>query len=338
MRGWRRWTVGSCVAALALGAAGCSSTPAPPASRPGGGAASSTTVTGTADVAYAGSLELLDEKTIGPAFTRATGASYRGRGGGAVGLSQEIASGEIDPNVFESVGAAPITALEPKYTSWYVQVASSPIVVAYDPTSRFAPQLRAIAHGSQPLSALFTLLARPGFLLGRTNPDTDPQGQAFVEMVQLAQRQLHLPADTAAKVLGPLANPAQVFSETSLESRLAAGQLDAASAYRSQAVQLHLPYISLPSSIDFGDPALATTYSSASVTLSDGHTVHGAPLVVDVTTIGHRDAPAADAFVAYLLSAPGRAALRSGGYQLLTPTAVGRRSAIPAVVRHELGG
>ncbi len=328
--------LGAVVLGTVAVAAGCTATPGR-ATTGGAAGAAPPRISGTADVAYAGSLQLLDDKTIGPAFTRATGAAYQGRGGGAVGLSHEIASGEIHPNVFESVGSAPITALEPRYTSWYLQLAASPIVVAYDPGGRFGAQLAAIAHRTRPLADLFRLLEQPGFLLGRTNPGTDPQGQAFVEMVELAQHALHLPAGTASKVLGPLDNPAQVFSETSLEARLEAGQLDAASAFLSQAVQLHLPYIALPSTIDFGDPALASTYAQASVTLHDGRVVHGTPLTVDVTTIGHHDPAAAAAFVAYLLSPAGRAAMGAGGYQLLTPTVVGTRSAVPGAVRHVLG-
>ena len=38
----------------------------------------------------------------------------------------------------------------------------------------------------------------------------------------------------------------QIFEEAALDSRLQAGQLDAASAYLSQAKQLHLHYIMLP--------------------------------------------------------------------------------------------
>lgn len=295
-------------------------------------------MSGTADVAYAGSLQLLNEKVLGPGFTTQSGATYQGRGGGAIGLSKEIASGLITPNVFESIGGKPITALEPKLTSWYVQLASSPIVVAYNPNTSFAPQLKAIAQGTKPLSDLYTLMSTPGFTLGRTNPNTDPQGQAFAEMVQLAQSTLHLPAGTAQKVLGALVNPAQVFAETALESRLQSGQLDAASAFLSQAIQLHLPYITLPSSINFGDPALASSYAAASLTLSSGATVHGVPLVVDVSALGHTNSAAADAFVAYLLSPAARAAFKTAGYQLLTPAVFGNQAAVPAEVSHGLAG
>lgn len=293
---------------------------------------------GTADVAYAGSLEYLNETVVGPAFQRETGNTYQGRGGGSFGLSKEILAGEITPNVFESVGAAPITALVPRYTTWWVRFAASPIVVAYNPSTRYAPELRAIAAGKRPLADLFRLFEMPGFLLGRTNPNTDPQGQAFAEMVQLAERQLQLPPGTAGRVLGSLDNPAQVFAETALEARLEAGQLDAASAFRSQAIQLHLPYVTLPASLNFGEPSETATYASASLRLTDGSVVHGTPLVLDITTIGRPSPTAASAFVAYVLSPAGQRELAKGGYTLLAPAVFGSRRDVPASVAAELGG
>ncbi|HVB77957.1 MAG TPA: extracellular solute-binding protein [Candidatus Nitrosotalea sp.] len=291
---------------------------------------------GTADVAYAGSLQLLMESKLGPNFSARSGYAYRGRGAGSFALAREIESGEIAPNVFASVGPAPITQLEPKLTRWYVQIASSPIVVVYNPQSRFAPVLSAVAHGQRPLADLFSVLAQRGFMLGRTNPDTDPQGQAFYEMVELAQSSLQLPAGSVTRILGALDNPAQVFEETALEARLQAGQLDAASAYLSQAVQLHLPYIALPATLNFGNPAAAAAYAGASLRLSNGTTVHGAPLVVDVTQLTGTDAAAAAAFVAYLLSPAARASFKAAGYQLLTPALFGDGARVPAEVRHEI--
>lgn len=295
---------------------------------------------GTASVAYAGSLEYLNEKVVGPAFTAATGVAYEGRGAGSGALSQEIASGEITPNVFESVGAAPITALEPRFTRWYVRFAASPLVVAFDPASRYGAELSAIAAGRRPLRELFGLMATRGFLLGRTDPNVDPQGAAFVEMVELAQRELHLPPGTAHAILGPGAlggsSSPEIFDETALEPRLEAGQLDAASAFLSQAVQLHLHYISLPSSIDLGDPSYAGRYATARVTLRDGTVVTGAPLVVDITTVGSSDEAAADAFVSYVLSRKGLAEYRSGGYELLRPELFGTRADVPAAVLRAL--
>jgi molybdate/tungstate transport system substrate-binding protein len=325
------------ITATGLAAAGCATSTGPTTPAPASQPASA----GTADVAYAGSLANLNEKVVGPAFTKATGIPYLGRGAGATALSQEIASGEITPNVFESIGGKPIEALEPKFTSWYVQFAASPIVVAYNPASPYASQFKAIASGSKPISGLFSLMAQPGFKLGRTDPNLDPQGGAFILMLMLAARQYHLPAGTVTRVLqgAPAsANSPTVFAETALEPRLQAGQLDAASAYLSQAVQLHLPYIALPASINQGDPALKAQYATASFKLANGKVDQGKPLVVDITVIGSKDQAAAGAFVAYVLSKAGLALHRRGGYTLLPPTAFGNKAAIPAAVRAELSG
>lgn len=295
---------------------------------------------GTASVAYAASLTELNEKTVGPAFAKATGDRFSGRAGPSLGLSQEIASGEITPNVFESVGGKPIEALEPKFTKWYIQFASSPIVVAYNPASRYASQFKAIAKGSKPMSDLFSLMEKPGFKLGRTDPNVDPQGQAFILMLMLAQRQYHLPASTVGKIIQGSPSSAgspTIFDEAALEPRLQAGQLDAASAYRSQAVQLHLPFITLPASMNMGDPSMADHYATVSFKLANGMTEMGKPLVIDITTIGNND-PSAGSFVRYVLSAAGLALHKQGGYTLLKPTAFGDTSAIPATVKAALGG
>jgi molybdate/tungstate transport system substrate-binding protein len=326
------------VLGLALSACGSSSKSSSP-----GASAPSTSVAsakGTANVAYAGSLLYLQEKVVGPAFSAKTGFKYSGRGAGSLALSQEILSGEIRPNVFLSVGGKPIQALEPKFTSWYVQFAASPIVIAYSPSSRFAPQLAAIAAGHRPLADLVSLLATSGFRLGRSDPNVDPQGQAFIEMLQLVKAKLGLPAGTIEKILGgpaASANSSEIFDETALEPRLEAGQLDAASAYLSQAIQLHLHYIDLGPTLDLGDPALATTYAKASLPLSSGKVAHGAPLVVDMTVLGSADASAADAFVAYLLSPAGLQAFSQNGYRLLHPKVFGNRSAVPQGLASELG-
>jgi molybdate/tungstate transport system substrate-binding protein len=299
-------------------------------------------------VAFAGSLLAADNEVVGPAFERAEGYRYAGRGGGSIGLAHDIAAGEITPGVFESVGAAPVSILEPAFTRWYVQFAASPLVLAYNPHGPDAAVFRAAAKGTGSLAKVFEAMSRPGFLLGRTNPATDPQGQAFVMMVELAQRALHLPPGIVTAILGRGATSggggrsSQIFSETALDSRLESGQLDAASAFRSQAVQLHLPYVTLPAPIDFGDPADAADYARASLVVPSTSgppvTVHGTPLVIDITTVHEASAPAANraaaaAFVAYQLSRAGRRELAREGFTLLPETVLGAPSGLPPVVR-----
>jgi molybdate/tungstate transport system substrate-binding protein len=328
------------IACLGLAAAGCSSSSSPtPSSSPKAPSKPS----GTASVAYAASLEYLNEKVAGPAFTKATGYGYSGRAGASGELESDIASGEISPNVFESVGGDNITPLFPKFTKWYVQYAATQMVVAYNPKSKYASDFKAYADGTKPLKDLFKLMETPGFKLGRTDPNIDPQGRAFIYMLQLAQAYYHLPSDTVSKILGTSdwADPSspQIYAETSLDATLQSGQLDASSAYITQAVELHLAYIKLPAAINLGEANLAAQYGKAHITITvAGAKVHktGSPLVIDITTIG-KPTDASTAFVKFTLSPAGLALYKAGGFTLIKPTLSGTTSAVPSAVSSELG-
>ena len=128
------------------------------------------------------------------------------------------------------------------------------------------------------------------------------------------------------KILGTsdfgTATSSQIFAESSLDSTLQAGQLDASSAFITQAVQLHLPYIALPAAINLATSRDAAEYNKASITIKGGVTKNGSPLVIDITTIGTPTA-AGTAFVKYVLSRAGLALYKQGGYTLLTPTVFG---------------
>jgi molybdate/tungstate transport system substrate-binding protein len=321
-------------------AAGCSSSSSSSTSSSSSATASaSSKPTGSVSVAYASSLEFLNEKIVSPAFTTAEGYAYTGQGNTSGNLEADIAAGEITPNVFESVGGDNITPLEPKFTNWYIQYAGTSMVVAYNPNSKYASQFKAIADGSKPLSDLFTLLETPGLKLGRTDPNTDPQGRDFIFMLELAQAYYHLPSDTVAKILGTSdfgsASSSEIYAESSLDSTLESGQLDAASAFVTQAIELHLDYIPLAAAINLGSAADAAQYKTASVTVKDG-TKHGSPQVIDITIIG-KPTPAAIAFVKYTLSPAGLAEYKQGGFSLPTPQVFGSASSVPSAISSELG-
>jgi molybdate/tungstate transport system substrate-binding protein len=298
--------------------AGCSSSSSssssstPPATSPSSAPASASSAapaTGTANVAYASSLQYLNTKVVSPAFTAATGNQFSGTGNASGTLSSDIAAKEISPNVFESVGGDNITPLEPTFTKWYIPYAGTSMVIAYNPKSKYASQFAAYANGSKPLSTLFTtLLQTPGLKLGRTDPNTDPQGRDFIFMLELAQSYYHLPSDTVAKILGTsnfgTSNSSQIYAEASLDSTLESGQLDASSAFITQAIELHLAYIPLPAAINL---------ASSTPT------------------------PAGIAFIKYTLSTAGLAEYKAGGFSLITPTVVGDASAVPADIASELG-
>jgi molybdate/tungstate transport system substrate-binding protein len=297
--------------------------------------------TGTVNVAYASSLQFLNEKVVSPAFTAAEGYKFSGFGMASGALEADIAAGEIHPNVFESVGGDNITPLEPQFTKWYIQYAGTSIVLAYNPHSKYASQFRAYADGKKSLRSLFTLLETPGLKLGRTDPNIDPQGRDFIYMLELARAYYHLPSNTVTKILGTnywgTPDSLQIYAESALDSVLQSGQLDAASAFVTQAIELHLDYIKLPSAINLGSFADAALYHTASVEITGDVVKHGSPQVIDITLIGKPTA-AGIAFVRYTLSAAGLAEYKRGGFTILTPTVTGSRSAVPSAILSELGG
>ena len=301
-------------------------------------------MSGTVNVAYASSLQYLNEKVAGPAFTKATGYKFSGFANSSGTLESDIAGGEIHPNVFESVGGDNITPLFPKFTKWYAQYAGTSMVVAYNPNGKYASKFKAIADGTEPLQDLFTLLQTPGLKLGRTDPNADPQGRDFIFMLELAQSHYNLPNDTVTKIIGSPVNSStssQIFAESSLDSTLQSGQLDAASAFVTQAIELHLAYVPLPTSINLGDFAQASTYQKATISITPpggaATTKSGSPQVIDITIIGKPTA-AAIAFVKWTLSQAGLAIYKQGGFSLLPPAVTGPSSAIPAAINSELGG
>ena len=330
------------ITCIGLAACGSSSPASSSSSSPASSSSSSpAAASGTASVAFASSLEFLNEKVAGPAFTQADSFGFTGRAGASGDLESDIASGEITPNVFESVGADNIMPLEPKFTKWYAQYAGTSMVVAYNPKSKYASQFKAIASGKKPLKDLFTLMETPGFKLGRTDPNIDPQGRDFIYMLELAQAFYHLPKNTVTKILGgPLASPtsSEIFNEATLDSTLQSGQLDASSAFITQAIELHLPYIPLPTAINLGSFADAAKYGKAAITISVGGVKTmktGSPQVIDITIIG-KPTPAGIAFVKYTLSQAGLAQYKTGGFTLLKPTITG--TGVPAAISSELGG
>lgn len=293
---------------------------------------------GTANVAYAGSLQLVNDQFIGPAFTKVTGIPYEGRGGGALGVAHLIANNEISPNVFESIGTAPLEQMGAKTPKWAIGFASSPLVIAYSPNSPFASKLQEIADGQKPLRNLFTLMEQPGFHLGRTNPATDPQGQAFILMLKLAEKEFHLPSGTVQKIIGSYTNPKQLFAEEAILSRLQAGQLDATSAYLPEAIQHHLPFIRLPATINMGDPSDKTVYASVHMNIN-GKTIQGKPIEIYITTVpGNPDQKAGEKFISFLLSKQGIKIYKKNGYSITPFQIWGNKQDIPASIHSEIQG
>lgn len=291
----RRWVVGAC-GAVALAASACDS--GSPATTP------SQSVSGPVDVLYAGSLVNAMEHQVGPAFERATGATFQGFSGGSTALANEIKGAVQVGDVFISAATDADTALEGAangaWVSWYTTIGSSPLVIAYNPNSRFAADFQ-----SMPWYRVLTL---PGILVGRTDPATDPKGKLTVSALGIAQSTYNLTGFTTA-----VEAKALVFPEETLVGRLQSGQLDAGFFYTLEATPLHLPTVTL------SGIAAAATFT--------------------ITVLNHAPHPAAAAaFVAWLLGASGRAILSGDGMTLHPATLTGPASAVPSSLTGVVGG
>ena len=254
-------------------------------------------------VLYAGSLVNLMEHGIGPAFTKATGEAFRGFGGGSNGLANQIKGQLRRGDVFISANPAVNDSLmgsgNGDWVSWYIAFAQSPLVLGYNPSSRFAADLK-----SKPW---YDVLREPGIRIGRTDAKLDPKGALTLQLMARAEQVYQQPG-LAQAVLGAPDNPAQVQPEESLVGRLQSGQIDVGLFYSTETADLHIQAIHLP----------------PEVTLSAHYTV---------TVLRDAADPAGAAkFVDFLLSEPGQAIMREHGLDVIEPAVAGDTAKLPDTI------
>jgi molybdate/tungstate transport system substrate-binding protein len=265
----------------------------------------------TLDVAYAGSMGSLMEGPMKRAVAQSLGLDMHGRAQGASALAQLIVGGSIRPDVFVGITPGPMqTVLRAGKAEVAQPIARTEMVIAYSPQSRFAAQLDAAAKGR---ANWWEVLQQPGFRFGRSDPAGDPQGRNIVFTMMLAAKEYKQP-DLVERILGPLVNPQQINMEASVEARLQAGQLDAASAYKIQPGAFHLPYISLPASINLSGEHVHAEHPDVSLTVG-GKTYFPEPLIFYAAALKEAPNPSgAAAFAAWLRGEEAQGILRQAGY------------------------
>lgn len=232
----RKLVVG--VAAGALLLAGCgsgASATGSPSTAPSSHAPA-ITASGKVRVLYAASLANLMEHDLGPAFDKATGASFEGTAAGSTALVTQIKGKTRQGDVFVSASTDANNGLmgtsNGDWENWYATFATAPLVIGYDPNGKFANDIR-----TKPWQQVIT---ESGFRMGSTDPKLDPKGKLAAQALQMA----NLPAGAV-----------QVFPEEDLVGRLQAGQLDAGFFYSSEAAEVGIPTVGL------GGSKLKATYT-----------------------------------------------------------------------------
>lgn len=264
---------------------------------------------GTVSVLYAGSLVNVMEQKVGPAFAKATGYGYEGYGAGSSAVANAIKGKLKQGDVFISASPAVNKTLmggaNGSWVSWYGEFATAPLVIGYNPKSKFAS-----AFKTKPW---WDVLQSPGIRIGRTDPTLDPKGELTIQFMQRAGKILKLP-DLETKTLGSDENSAQIFPEQTLLGRLEAGQLDAGFFYSIEAQEAGIPFVA---------PPLGKNYAA----------------IYTVTILRNAPNPAgALAFVQFLLGSQGTAILKADGFGLLDQGAIGgNKSAVPASIAPLLG-
>jgi molybdate/tungstate transport system substrate-binding protein len=255
-------------------------------------------------VLYAGSLVNLMEHGVGPAFDKATGLSFQGFAAGSQGLANQIKGklrqGDVFVSAAPGVNASLTGDANGNWVSWYVLFAQSPVVIGYNPRSRFAADLRG--------KPWYEVLQEPGIRIGRTDPKLDPKGLLTERLMQHAEQVYHQPG-LAAHVLGDPENPAQVLPEETLIGRLQSGELDVGFFYSTETADAHIPAIALPKEVAEKAQYTVTVLNQAP------------------------NASGGARFVAFLLGRQGAALLKQHGLDLLPPTLSGDAQAVPAQVR-----
>jgi len=215
-------------------AGGSSSTPA--SSSSASTSASAPSASGPVKVAYAASLANLMEHDLGPAYGKATGGDFQGNAAGSTQLVSEIKGKVKQADVFISASTDANTGLigdaNGGWEAWYATFATAPLVIAYNPNSKFAADIK-----SKPWNQVIT---ESGFKMGSTDPKLDPKGKLAAQ----ALTKDNIPASAV-----------QVFPEEQLVGRLQSGQLDAGFFYSSEAAELNIPTVTL------GDIHLQATYT-----------------------------------------------------------------------------
>lgn len=278
-----RWTAAVTTASL-LGAGAL----AVPLSASSASAAPRPHASGPVDVLYAGSLLDLMEQKIDPAFHAATGYTISGFSNGSDALASEIKGGTQVADVFISASPEVNDTLagtaDGNWVTSYTEFGYSPLVLGYNTHSKFARDLR-----TEPW---YDVVDRAHFLLGRTDPATDPKGVLAVDALEGVALSHGLPQLDALAT-----STSNIFEETALVGELQAGQLDAGFFYAVEAAAAHL----------------------ATVPLVDTH------LVGDYTVAIVNRAPheaAAKALVRFLLSTRGEKILRANGITPIVPATV----------------
>ncbi len=236
--------------------------------------------------------------------------------------------------------------LSPRYATWEALFASTPEVLAYDPS---VPALA----GINSTNWAGKLLALPaGEYVGFANASSDPNG--YNEIFVLELEGILVEGSSGAVYghffSGPPGGFAQadpgtvrIEPETEVATLLSEHVVVAYITYRSYALEHHLDFVNFDPRVNLGgfNSSLLTIYAEASTTIENASgasvVVHGAPVAFAITVPTNApNATLGELFVETLLSSAGAALLTQMGFDPIVPAYGWGSAALPATLQPEV--
>ncbi|MGH8127175.1 MAG: extracellular solute-binding protein [Gammaproteobacteria bacterium] len=246
--------------------------------------------------------------------------------GGSVMMARRIADLHQHADVYAAADYTVIPKILGKagYASWFIGFTSNAVTLAYTPRSRGAKRINS--------RNWYRIVSQPGVVIGRSNPNTDPSGYQFLQMLSLASGYYHEP-DLKQKVLKNAPKDAMRNTETSLTSALQLGQIDYLAIYTSSALSHHLEYLHLPADIDLSKPSKSALYARGRAMTAKG-VLHGKPIIYAVTIPSSADNRTwAVEYVRFLIGPQGRKILARSGFKPLRHPWSHDLSKVPAALK-----
>ena len=211
--------------------------------------------------------------------------------------------------------------LMPYYTDWQVKFATNEMTLVYHDESKYAGEINQ--------NNWHDLIMQEDVLYGRSDPDSDPCGYRTVLTLKLAEKYYDKP-QLASQMLSKDKRYMRP-KETDLLALLESNTIDYIFLYRSVAEQHGLDYLTLPDSVNLGNPELEEWYGSVSVDIvgrepGEKMAMQGEPMVYGVTMLNEAPNPeVARAFMHFILS-------KDQGLRIMEKN--GQSSLVPASSAH----
>jgi molybdate/tungstate transport system substrate-binding protein len=225
-------------------------------------------------VIYAAALQQVMERCLRKFSIMNSGLEFEMKGVGSREGAKRLLSGESYDIIALADQAIFAELLVPDFVKNYFVFASDQIVIGHHLSSR---ESKMIASNNW-----IDVLFKPQVRFARSDHNLVPRGYRTLMVWQLAEKYYDRPG-LYSKLEAACIPYSDYPRSLDLSNALYKGQIDYAFLYSSEAKQLGLPYISLPSKINLSNPAYANFYSQASVTVESkipgkNVIIHGNPI------------------------------------------------------------